>query len=219
MKGYTYGWTQRSLFYSRQVRIPIWDGNYRTRRRVVWIELQSGFPHQKGRRNPIIVLRSELKDGIMYQRHARWSKDNNDHTQSLQRIPRPIPTSYPPVRKNNLWDIKDEGGRISDTLLSQLRLDPARINREWLECSDLSPLANVDKCAKELSCTVRASQLFIWSWLRRTKVMDEQKKIWICSRHGLTTPSRLLSSRRYGRYRNMTMQECLLFLVSTTNLK
>jgi len=184
------------------------------------------FPRQKGRRNPIIVLRSELKDGTMYQRHPRWPKDNNDHTQSLQRIPRPIPTSYPPVRKNNLWDIKDGEGRISDTLLSQLRPDPARINREWLECSDLSPLANVDKCAKELSCTVRASQLFIWSWLKIKATWFQKplwpkswtdKKIWICSRHGLTRPSRLLSSKKYGRYRNMTMQECLLFLVSTTN--
>ena len=39
--------------------------------------------------------------------------------------------SIPPVPAgNDLWAIKDEGGRISDTLLSRLQLDPARIDQE-----------------------------------------------------------------------------------------
>ena len=110
-----------------------------------------------------------------------------------------IPASYPPVCKNNLWDIKDEGGRISDTLLNRLRLDPAGINQEWLECSDLSPLANVDKCAKKRLVLYGASLAafhLVMIEKKSTKVIGRIEKIWICSRHGLTTPSRLLSSKK-----------------------
>ena len=38
---------------------------------------------------------------------------------------------YPPVPAgNDLWAAKDEGSRISDTLLSLLQLDRARIDQE-----------------------------------------------------------------------------------------
>ena len=66
-----------------------------------------------------------------------------------------IPTSYPPVHKNeqSLGHERMKGGRISDTLLSRLRLDPARIDQEWLKYSDLIPLANVDDA--QGNCPVR----------------------------------------------------------------
>jgi hypothetical protein len=67
-----------------------------------------------------------------------------------------IPSCSYSRQKQSLGHKGIEGGRISDTLLSRLWLDPARIDQEWFKCSDLSPLANVDYgCKATTVCPVR----------------------------------------------------------------
>ena len=78
-----------------------------------------------------------------------------------------IGKTYPLVReKSSVCQV-----RFLIRRCSRLQLDPARINQEWLECSDLSPLANENKEVNTLFCMKRVSQLFIcrvrvrWSYV------------------------------------------------------
>lgn len=96
--------------------------NLHDRRRVVWIELHSVF------RMP---LRSELKD-VITKKHA---------TQSLRQVPRPTSTPYPPAH-GDLW-VNEWSNFWYTVAAGGLQLDPARVNQEWLEYSDLSPLTKM----------------------------------------------------------------------------
>ena len=55
----------------------------------------------------------------------------------------PLRTLLHTTRASNLWGISEKWKRVVESLIrrcNQLQLDPARVNREWLEHSDLSPL-------------------------------------------------------------------------------
>jgi len=72
--------------------------NLYDRRRVVWIELQSKISHTKEGNLLRSCCEVSWRMGSCNQRHLKMIKGINKwSTQSLQRIPRPIPTSYPPV--------------------------------------------------------------------------------------------------------------------------
>ncbi|KAF8870494.1 hypothetical protein BD779DRAFT_1478852 [Infundibulicybe gibba] len=53
------------------------------------------------------------------------------------------PPDPPLIQDGNLW-ASCGAGCFSGMLLDRLRSDPARVNRGGMECSDLSPLTNVD---------------------------------------------------------------------------
>lgn len=89
------------------------------RQRVVWIELHS------------VRMRCKVSSRMV------------NATQSLQRIPRPV-HSLPSCRPQKASNLRPEMKWVVKFLIrccSQLQLDPARVNQEWLEHSDLSPLA------------------------------------------------------------------------------
>jgi len=57
-----------------------------------------------------------------------------------------------PSSCKRILGIRETDGRVSGTSLSVLTLDSARVDREELECSDLSPLASKDALLRGVLC-------------------------------------------------------------------
>jgi len=70
----------------------------------------------------------------------------------------PVPATFVKAQRSRallskrIFGINETDGRVSGVSLSVLTLDPARVNREELECSDLSPLARKDALFRGILC-------------------------------------------------------------------